>query len=116
MRSASAEFAEGWGVLLASAAGFGLGLSGLPFYTMGVFVELLSATFHWSLAEIQGGLTVMLLANVVTLPAAGMAGDAVRGSAGRAGFRGPYSRSASWTWLLAQTRFCCWSAILPKSV
>ena len=70
MKSAGAEFAEGWGVLVASAAGFGLGLSGLPFYTMGVFVEPLSAAFHWSLAEIQGGLTVMLLANVVTLPAA----------------------------------------------
>ncbi len=57
-------------MLVASAAGFGLGLSGLPFYTMGVFVEPLGSTFHWSLAEIQGGLTVMLLANVVTLPVA----------------------------------------------
>ena len=64
------EFAEGWGVLVASAVGFGLGLSGLPFYTMAIFVEPLGAAFHWSLAEIQGGLTIMLLANVATLPAA----------------------------------------------
>ncbi len=70
MKTVGAEFSEGWGVLLASAAGFGLGLSGLPFYTMAVFVEPLAAAFHWSLAEIQGGLTVMLLANVATLPVA----------------------------------------------
>jgi MFS family permease len=70
VETARTEFAEGWGVLIASAVGFGLGLSGLPFYTMSVFVEPLGATFHWSLAEIQGGLTIMLFSNVATLPAA----------------------------------------------
>jgi MFS family permease len=64
------EFAAGWRVLVASGAGFGLGLSGLPFYTMAVFVEPLMMAFHWSVAQIQAGLTVMLLANVFTLPAA----------------------------------------------
>jgi MFS family permease len=70
MNIASTEFASGWGVIVSSAAGFGLGLSGLPFYTMAVFVEPLTQAFHWSLAEIQGGLTLMLLSNVVTLPLA----------------------------------------------
>ena len=70
MNFVRAEFASGWGVIVASAAGFGLGLSGLPFYTMGVFVEPLGQAFHWSLAEIQGGLTIMLLSNVATLPVA----------------------------------------------
>ena len=62
---------RGAGVLVASAAGFGLGLSGLPFYTVGVFLAPLTQAFRWSGAEVQGGLTLLLLANVVTLPAAG---------------------------------------------
>ncbi len=66
----TSEFAAGWGVLVASAAGFGLGMSGLPFYTNGVFVEPLSKAFGWSPATIQGGLTLMLLANIATVPAA----------------------------------------------
>lgn len=57
------------GVLAASAAGFGLGLSGLPFYTSGVFVTPLNKAFGWPLASIQGGLTLLLLFNVVSLPA-----------------------------------------------
>ena len=70
MTIARSELVSGLGVIVSSAAGFGLGLSGLPFYTMAVFVEPLNQAFHWSVAEIQGGLTLMLLANVVTLPAA----------------------------------------------
>jgi len=69
--SANSEWAAGWGVIVSSAAGFGLGLSGLPFYTMAVFVEPLHQAFGWTLAEIQGGLTLMLLCNVATAPAAG---------------------------------------------
>jgi MFS family permease len=70
MSSAKAEFSTGWGVVVSSAAGFGLGMSGLPFYTTGVFVEPLSKAFGWSVASIQGGLTIMLLANMASLPAA----------------------------------------------
>jgi MFS family permease len=72
-RPASAEFAAGWGVVLASAAGFGLGMSGLPFYTTGVFVEPLGKAFGWPASTVQSGLTVMLLFNMVSLPAAGWA-------------------------------------------
>ena len=32
------EFKRGWRVLLATSAGNGSGLSGIPFYTFGVFV------------------------------------------------------------------------------
>lgn len=70
MSAARAEFSAGWGVLVASAAGFGLGMSGLPFYTTGIFLEPLSKAFGWSAPTIQGGLTLMLLANIVTVPAA----------------------------------------------
>ena len=64
------DFAKGAGVLIASAAGFGLGLSGLPFYTAGVFVLPLTKSFGWSTSQVQGGLTFLLLSNIVTLPAA----------------------------------------------
>ena len=69
MSTVKSEFAAGWGMLVASAAGFGLGMSGLPFYTTGVFVEPLSKALGWPVSTIQSGLTVMLLANMVTLPA-----------------------------------------------
>jgi len=64
------EFKGRWGLVLTCAVGFGLGLSGLPFYTTGVFVEPLERAFGWSAAQIQGGLTLMLLTNLVSLPAA----------------------------------------------
>jgi MFS family permease len=64
------EVAKGWGVLVASAAGFGLGMSGLPYYTSGVFVEPLNKAFGWSATQVQGGLTVELLANMASLPLA----------------------------------------------
>jgi MFS family permease len=70
MRSAGAEFKAGWGVLLSSAVGFGLGTSGLPFYTAGIFVEPLSKAFGWSVPMVQGGLTTLMLANIFTLPTA----------------------------------------------
>jgi MFS family permease len=64
-----AEMKAGWGVVAASGVGFGLGLSGLPFYTTGLFIEPVTTSFHWSLGAAQGGLTLMMLANTVTLPA-----------------------------------------------
>jgi len=70
MATARAEFKAGWGVLLSSAVGFGLGTSGLPFYTAGIFVEPLSKAFGWSVPTVQGGLTTLMLANVFTLPTA----------------------------------------------
>jgi MFS family permease len=67
----TAALAHGnWGVVIASSVGFGLGLSGLPFFTVGVFVAPLHQTFGWAVVDIQAGLTVMLLTNIVTLPLA----------------------------------------------
>ena len=39
------EFKQGWPVVLSSMLGIGLGLSPLPFYTVGVFAPLLMAAF-----------------------------------------------------------------------
>jgi MFS family permease len=69
------EFENAWPLIGASAVGFGLGLSGLPFYTTGVFLDPLMKAFHWKAAEVQSGLLVMLWSTVVLSPLAGLAVD-----------------------------------------
>jgi cyanate permease len=41
--------------------GIALGLSRMPFYTIGVFAPHLSAEFGWSMGQIMGGLTITTL-------------------------------------------------------
>jgi MFS family permease len=58
------EFRRGWQVVLASLLGIGLGLSPMPFYTMGMFAPHLAREFGWSMGQIMGGIsvtTVMML-------------------------------------------------------
>jgi len=62
-------------VLAAAGVGFGLGLSGLPFYTSGVFLDPLMLAFHWKAAEVQSGLLVMLWIAALLSPVAGWAVD-----------------------------------------
>ena len=63
--------AGGWRVIVASAIGVGLGLSGLPFYTLGVFTQPLVAEFGWTRAQVQGALAFMMIG---TLLAGGLTG------------------------------------------
>jgi hypothetical protein len=42
---AVSEFVRGWRVLLASSLGLGVGLGGVPFFTLGVFLKPLSEAF-----------------------------------------------------------------------
>jgi MFS family permease len=46
-------------------------LSGIPFYTLGVFVDPLRRAFGWQVASIQSCLTVSYLTTMMTLPAVG---------------------------------------------
>jgi MFS family permease len=55
------EFRKGWPVVLSSMLGIALGLSPLPFYTIGVFAPHLARAFGWSQGQIMGGLTVTTL-------------------------------------------------------
>jgi MFS family permease len=73
--STEREFDKAWPLVLASAVGFGLGLSGLPFYTTGVFLDPLMKAFHWKAAEVQSGLLVMLWSTIVLSPLAGLLVD-----------------------------------------
>jgi MFS family permease len=65
------EFKAGWPVVLSSLLGIGLGLSPLPFYTLGAFAPHLMKTFHWSLVEIFSALPITTLVVLVAGPAAG---------------------------------------------
>lgn len=67
----SNEFRRGWPVLTACVLGIGLGLSPLPFYTIGVFAPHLAEEFGWSMSQIMAGLSITTLSVVVAGPAAG---------------------------------------------
>lgn len=54
-----------WRVVVASAIGYGFGLNVLPYYTLGLFVGPLEASFGWSRAQIQASLTFMAAATLV---------------------------------------------------
>jgi MFS family permease len=69
--SGYAEFKAGWPVVLSSFLGIGLGLSPLPFYTIGVLAPSLHKAFGWSLAQIMGGITDTTLVVLFAGPAAG---------------------------------------------
>lgn len=69
------EFRQGWQVVFAAFLGIGLGLSPLPFYTLGIFREALTAQFGWTPEEIMNGLTVMSLTVLFAGPLAGIAAD-----------------------------------------
>ena len=46
------EFRFGWPTVLAAAIGIGLGMSPLPFYTIGVFAASFAAEFGWTTGQI----------------------------------------------------------------
>ena len=54
MFARDSEFGRGWPVVSAAAVGVGLGLSPLPFYTLGVFVAPLVQEFGWTPAQVFG--------------------------------------------------------------
>lgn len=71
------EFVDdgGWRIIVASGMGVGLGLSALPFYTIGVFATSLEAEFGWTRAEVMLSTFFMMLANLVAGWAVGLMVD-----------------------------------------
>jgi predicted MFS family arabinose efflux permease len=69
------EFKTGWQVVLASMLGIGLGLSPVPFYTIGMLAPELNKAFGWKFGDIMGGLPVMTLAVLLASPAVGWLAD-----------------------------------------
>jgi MFS family permease len=73
--SEGGEFKRGWPVVLSSAVGIGLGLSPLPFYSLGVMAGALNKEFGWKQSEIFGGLFVMTIAVLIAGPVVGALAD-----------------------------------------
>lgn len=71
------EFKFGWPVIMSSTFGIGLGMSPLPFYTIGVFAIPLGENFGWGMDTIMGGLTVFTLVAVVASPTVGYVADKI---------------------------------------
>lgn len=69
------EFSQGWPVISAAAVGVGLGLSPLPFYTIGVFIPPLLGEFGplgWSPGDILNALAIYTLGAFAAAPVIGM--------------------------------------------
>lgn len=54
----------GWRIVLASALGYGTGLTALPFYTLGTFAIPLEEAFGWSRAQVQASLVAVTAATL----------------------------------------------------
>lgn len=71
------EFRFGWPVVLASAIGIGLGMSPLPFYTIGVFAIPLGEEFGWGIDRVMAALLVFTASAFVMSPIIGHIADRV---------------------------------------
>jgi MFS family permease len=69
--SAAAEFRRGWRPLLASSLGNGAGLSGLAFYTFGVFVVPLVTAFGWQRGDVSTAASFLIFGTAITAPIVG---------------------------------------------
>lgn len=75
MKADYVEFKYGWPVVLAGSIGISLGMSPLPFYTIGVFAQPLSQEFGWGIEQIMYGLIPFCVATVISAPLAGYLSD-----------------------------------------
>ncbi|MEO0981036.1 MAG: MFS transporter [Pseudomonadota bacterium] len=76
--AASGEFSRGWPVLSAAAVGVGLGLSPLPFYTIGVMIPPLLAEFGpmgWTPGDILNALAIYTFGAFAASPLIGIAAE-----------------------------------------
>ena len=69
--SARMEFSRGWRALLACSIGNGAGLSGLAYYSFGLFVIPLTEAFGWNVGQVTVGSSFMILGTAFTAPVVG---------------------------------------------
>jgi predicted MFS family arabinose efflux permease len=69
------EFRRGWQTVLAAAFGACAGLTGLAFYTFGLFVKPLSHEFGWTRGQIGLGMTCITAGTVLCAPGVGLLTD-----------------------------------------
>lgn len=73
--AASSESRRGWLVVIAAMVGAAVGLSPIPFYTIGMFAPELSRAFDWSFASMMGSIGVQSVVVMISSPLAGFAVD-----------------------------------------
>lgn len=73
--SEGTEFRRGWPIITSAMFGIALGLSPMPFYTVGIFAPILAREFHWTFAQIFAGITCTTAAVIVASPVVGFAAD-----------------------------------------
>lgn len=71
------EFSIGWQVVLSSMLGIALGMSPLPFYTIGVFAGALAGEFGWGIDQVLTGLAVFTVTAMIAAPTIGWISDRV---------------------------------------
>jgi predicted MFS family arabinose efflux permease len=65
------EFAKGWPVVFSAMLGIGLGLSPLPFYTVGLMAKPLVKAFGWGYGQIFFGVTITSMVVPLASPVIG---------------------------------------------
>jgi len=65
------EFRRDWRTVIAAAVGVGAGVTGLPFYTLGLLVRPLSVEFGWSRAAVSGAALCLQGGIVLSAPLVG---------------------------------------------
>jgi MFS family permease len=71
------EFRAGWKVVAAASLGVGIGVSGAPFYTIGVFLKPLVAEFGWSRAAVAAATLFLATGHSLTAPFVGRLADRI---------------------------------------
>jgi len=72
---AKSELAKNWRIITACGVGVGAGITGIPFYTLGLFVVPLEQQFGWSRTEVQGMFSVFAIAGLIVIPLIGWMTD-----------------------------------------
>jgi MFS family permease len=69
--ASAGEFARGWTVIAACALGVGLGVTGIAFYSMSLFIGPLNQAFGWTRGDISSASLCLLIGTVLTSPLIG---------------------------------------------
>lgn len=71
------EFAQGWGTVLCAALAISVGMTGIGFYSLGLFVQPLQDEFGWSRGEVSGAATFEQLGIFLSAPIVGLLADRI---------------------------------------
>lgn len=69
------ELSRGWPTVLAAALAIGVGMMGVGFYSLGLFVAPLQAEFGWTRAQVSGAATFQQLGIFLSAPVVGRLAD-----------------------------------------